>query len=97
MTVQETSRLAYAQSVHHNLGERQHEVYEAFKSVSHSLTNSEIAEYLNKPINTITPRVFELRSYGLVMEDKKRTCSVTGRTAIAWMLADEEMPEILVI
>lgn len=90
MAVQETSRLSYAQDVFPVLGERQHEVYEAIRTASQSLTNSEIAHILNKPINTITPRVFELRGMQLVSEDKKRSCSITGRTAIAWKLTGKE-------
>lgn len=85
MAVQETSRIAYAQDVFPTLGDRQHEVYEILKTAQ-SLTNSEISVLLDKPINTITPRVFELRHLGLVKEDKKRFCSITGRTAIAWKL-----------
>jgi hypothetical protein len=38
----------------------------------------------HRPINTITPRVFELRQIGLVEEVGKRKCRVTDRTAIAW-------------
>lgn len=72
MTVQTTSRLSYARDVFPNLGDRQHEVYEAIRTASHSLTNSEIAQYLGNAINTVTPRVFELRGMGLVVEDTKR-------------------------
>src|SRR3954470_9313503 len=97
MTVQSTSRLSYARDAFPVLGDRQHEVYEAIRNASGSLTNSEIAEAIGNPINTVTPRVFELRGLGLVKEDIRRSCSITGRTAIAWTMADQDMPEILVI
>lgn len=91
MTVQNTSKLSYARDVFPTLGDRQHEVYEAIRTASHGLTNSEIADKLGNPINTITPRVFELRGMGLVVEDIKRACSITGRRAIAWKLPKEEI------
>ena len=48
------------------------------------MTNSEIAASLHAPINTITPRVWELRRLGLVVEACRRECRVTGRRCIAW-------------
>ena len=41
---------------------------------------------LGLPINQITPRTNELVKMGLVVEDKKRSCDVSGRKAIAWMV-----------
>lgn len=82
---QETSRIAYAQNVIPTLGTRQLTVYEALKS-RENFTNSELAGYLDWSINTVTPRVHELRKMKLVEEDYKRPCRVTGRTAIAWKI-----------
>ena len=44
------------------------------------------------PINTITPRIFELRQKGLVVEHEKRKCTITGHPAIAWRV--KNMDEI---
>jgi hypothetical protein len=41
----------------------------------------------HRPINRVTPRVFELREIGLVEEVGKRKCHDTGGTAIAWKAA----------
>lgn len=83
MTVASTSINAYRTEVLPSLGERQKCVYEELTK-AHDLTNSELASRLNWPINTITPRVHELRKEGLVIEETKRKCRVTGRTVSAW-------------
>lgn len=49
-------------------------------------TNSELSEYLNWPINTVTPRIHELRKKDLVQFSEKRVCKITGRMVIAWKL-----------
>jgi len=84
--VQDTSRIAYHSDAIPTLPDRQKCVYDELLHAE-NLTNSEIASRLNWPINTVTPRVFELREAKLVVEDRKRPCRVTGRTAIAWRIA----------
>jgi|25BtaG_2_1085352.scaffolds.fasta_scaffold00534_2 Mn-dependent DtxR family transcriptional regulator len=80
--MQPTSLQAYDE-VKKTLGRRQSFVFIGIDTAG-SVTNSELATQLDWPINTITPRVFELRKMGLVKEDCKRKCTVTGRRAIAW-------------
>ena len=48
------------------------------------MTNNEIARRLGWPINSITPRVFELRSAGDVIDAGKRACTITGIIAHTW-------------
>lgn len=79
---QPTSILAWRREIQPHLGERQEVVLEALKG---DMTNLEIAEKLGVGINTITPRIFELRKMKLVRESHKRKCKISGRTAIAWM------------
>ena len=81
--MQATSLEAYEEVVK-TLGKRQYAVYTTIKHNSTSLTNSEIADALGWSINRVTPRVFELRKQGLVCEDRRRYCDITGRTVIAW-------------
>lgn len=81
--VRDTSIAAYRTDVRPTLSERQKTVYELLEHEI-NLTNSEIAARLDWPINCVTPRVYELRDMGLVIEDGKRHCRVTGRTAYAW-------------
>ena len=83
--MQETSLFAYREQIEPNLGSRQKCVYETLVK-DKNLTNSEIAQRLNWTINTVTPRVYELRKLNLVSEDEKRICRITGRTAIAWRI-----------
>ena len=81
--VQDTSQDTYHREVKPSLGERQQRVYDALQGTE-GLTNSELAVKLNWPINTITPRVYELREAGLVADGGTRKCQVTGRTAHVW-------------
>lgn len=84
--VRDTSLHTYREEVRPSLGERQTVVFGTIGSEPMGLTNSEIASRLNWPINCVTPRVFELRKLGRVVETGKRTCRVTGRTAYAWII-----------
>ena len=81
--MQRTSLEAYTE-VKKTLGRRQIEVLNAF--LGGNATNAELADYLNRPINTITPRTNELVKKGLVKEHSKRWCAVTGHKAIAWIV-----------
>lgn len=82
--VQHTSLQAYFGEVLKDLGRRQAEVLEVF--TRGNFTNAELALELRLPINSITPRVFELREKGLVEEDIVRQCKATGRKAKVWKL-----------
>ncbi len=91
MTMQSTSLEAY-EEVKKTLSKKQITVFNALKQYnSRTFTNTELAECLGWPINTVTPRIFELRQKSLVKEGCKRRCGITHRTAIAWRIkrADE--------
>ena len=89
--IQPTSLEAY-EEVKKSLGRRQARVLIMLDHSPKAMTNSEMARLFDWPINTITPRVFELRQLGLVKEHEKRKCNVTGRTVIAWRV--KSMSEI---
>lgn len=82
--VQFTSLEAYFGEIKPDLGRRQTEVLEMF--TRGSFTNAELAFAMNLPINSITPRVFELRQKGLIVEDCVRKCKSTGRNAKVWKI-----------
>lgn len=82
MNYQETSGMAY-DSVKPDLGKKQKDVLRALEYGPK--TNQEISEWLNLPINTITPRTNELVKKGLVVEDSKKIGN-TGRWAIRWAI-----------
>lgn len=81
------SMLAYL-DVLENLGERQEQVYKAIRDLK-SVNNKMIAAHLNLEINTVVPRVFELREFGIVKEDKKDLCPYTKKLTSYWKVVRE--------
>jgi predicted transcriptional regulator len=75
--VKDTSLLAYAE-VLENLGERQLEVYKALYDLKEA-NNTMISEKLNLSINNITPRINEMRGYGIIRQSKKDICPCTKK------------------
>lgn len=80
--MQSTSLQAH-QDIKKSLGDRQKTVLEAI-SRHENITNKELSRYLCWDVNSVTPRVFELREFDRVKEDCKRICKVSGRKVIAW-------------
>jgi hypothetical protein len=83
--IQQTSVLAY-ETAKERLGEKQQIVYKAIKA-NPDISNGELAHVLGWPINSVTPRVFELTDMMLVTEACRRKDKHTGRTVIAWKAA----------
>lgn len=81
--VSDTSLEAFFSLTPDALGQRQRTVYELLAK-NKPMSNKEIAEILHWPINTITPRVKELRDMGLVVEYGVQKCPKTGRSEILW-------------
>jgi predicted transcriptional regulator len=65
-------------------GDRQKQVYEIIQK-EQPLTNLEVSNFLNLPINCITGRVNELVQMGFI-EKKGKRIQATGREAIVWGL-----------
>lgn len=87
--IQDTSLKAWLNEIAPTLGARQIAILEAFELDQRSdFTNAELSVFLDKPINTVTPRVFELRELGILEESRKRQCTVTRREVHAWRLKD---------
>ena len=85
--IQPTSLHAYNTEIRPTLGARQKTILEAVQEIQNereNATNTEIAKHLNFPINTVTPRVFELRKMGYLTESVTRPCRATGRRAKTW-------------
>lgn len=79
MSVQDTSLEAYY--MYEKIGKMQSKVLDVIINYG-PVTNKEIANIMNKPINTITPRVKELREKGLVYRRGHKV--VEGRRSITW-------------
>ena len=84
MSLQQTSLDAYFE-VTRTLGERHLQVLNCLNELKEA-TNLMIAQSLSLPINSITPRVFELRQRGLVVESYRDTCPISKRKAIFWRI-----------
>ncbi len=54
------------------------------------LTSSEIASRLNRPRDSISPRMKELIDRDLIEERAVRSCSVTGHEKITYFLSGRE-------
>ena len=82
--VTETSLLAF-EDIKKDLGRRQKLVYDCLKIIQPA-TNLMISQYLKLPINSITPRVKELRNLklvGVAFQDRDLN---TGRPSIYWRI-----------
>lgn len=92
MAIQDTSRAAF-RHIQPQLGAKQADVYQKLREATvrgFDLTNAELARLLHWPINTVTPRVFELREQRLIIESDERLCGVTGFRAKAWKVKEEQ-------
>ena len=99
--MQPTSLLAYNSEIRTNLAPKHREIIDILRdNPTMDFTNRELLRELriNDPIreiNSVTPRVYELRGKGKnnpyrdhphIIESQKRECKVTERKAIAWQL-----------
>ena len=94
---QDTSLIAYYGEVMESIAERHKDILRIFgQNFTRDFTNWELAEELKLPINSITPRVYELRGKDknvpvdpdnpILIKTQIRKCTVTGRTAHAWAI-----------
>ena len=81
--IRDTSLLAWADAKR-GISESQNMVLSAIKQIGRPATMREIAEYLNIPINRVTPRIGELRAIRIVRECDKITDPATGRPAYTY-------------
>lgn len=85
-------------SIIDSLPERRREVFYALRSLGKAC-NMDIAEYLNLPINRVTPRVNELVKIGVVVESHRAINPKTDKRVIYWKVKEREeriiQPELL--
>lgn len=98
--MQDTSLTAYYGEVLDSLADKHRQVLRVFaENPAMDFTNAELSRELEWPINTVTPRVYELRGEDrhvpidhdnpLIVKTQRRQCTVTGRSALAWGLNPE--------
>jgi predicted transcriptional regulator len=85
MGYQATSGYALSNIKDIHLAEKQEEVLRVLGYGPYC--NQEISRLLGWPINTVTPRVKELRELGKVEESHRAKYFLTGRTVIFWRVA----------
>jgi len=78
--MQQTSIIAYLQ-LQPELSTRQEQIYKTLQKIGVA-TNKDLSNNTGLPINSITPRILELRKKGLVKAEYYT--QQNGRTAIAW-------------
>jgi len=99
--MQETSLMAFWNEIFPTLAPRHKEIVKIFReNYSMTFTNNELLDQIRlydpvREINSITPRVYELRGKGknnpftlwpFLIKSEVRKCRITERTAIAWQL-----------
>lgn len=82
--IQKTSLEAFA-SIEFELNERQSQVLKAIRDHP-GLSNLSISRFLGLPINSVTPRVKELRDKGLVVFSHYNEDRVTHRRCMCWKI-----------
>ena len=80
--IQQTSVDAYT-GIIPTLGARQDAILRLLQTDG-PLSNKQLSRILGWEINTVTPRVHELRGLGLVIGSGYRTDPATGRKEIVW-------------
>jgi len=91
--IQSTSLEAYY-DIMPSLSKRQNMVYNIIKLYP-GVSNLDISRILCVPINSITPRVYELRMYNLVKFSHKKRDRITGKSCRCWII--QENPDDRVI
>lgn len=86
--VRQTSLEAY-HDIKDSLGERQSEVLKCLQVLGVG-NNRMIAERLGLAINSVTPRVKELRELGLVVEAGRSVCPYSKRRTIFWKVKETD-------
>jgi hypothetical protein len=82
--IRDTSLLVYGE-VLKSLGERQRKVFDVI-SRHPKTSNLEISVLANLPINSVTPRVKELRDLNIVSDAGTKRDSVSGRLVHCWVV-----------
>ena len=80
--VTKNSLLAYAEALE-NINHKQLIVYKALRKLGEA-NNQMLSRSLNWQINSITPRVYELRKMNLIKKSKDAPDQQTGRKTTYW-------------
>ena len=85
--IRQTSLLSY-RDVLPQLSERYQEYLSALRGVGHPATDQEVSRFAGHgDPNYFRPRRNELVKLGMIVEVGKRSCCVSGKTALTWWFA----------
>lgn len=82
--MQTTSLSVYFDTVKPTIGLKQQTIFIALQMSKRPVCNQELSDYLKMPINSITPRILELRTLNKVELAFKAVYPVTGRMVCYW-------------
>lgn len=68
------------------LSVRQKKIFDVINQDINGLTYREIAKKMKMEINSICPRVNEMKNLGLIESKEKRECSITKKLAKVWVI-----------
>lgn len=85
MSVRDTSVAAYKE-IKPDVGEKQALILGTIGRAKRPVNNQEIAKFLKKPINTVTPRTNELVKLGRVELAFKEVYPATNRKVCYWKI-----------
>lgn len=88
MSAAETSKDAFS-DIRKDLGKKQF-VMLLYMSNAGPMTNKEISQRFGLPINEVTPRVHELRHFGIVHHVADKKDPDTGKMAMVWEVFEPE-------
>lgn len=75
------------ESIQDNLPESRRSVLRVIDNASpHGITTYDVAKKLKWPINSVSGRITELNSVGLVMDSGQRGVNPSGKRAILWIV-----------
>lgn len=84
----DTSKAA-AKSV--SVADLEQRVLDALGRHQDGLTTHQLAEYLNIPLVSVSPRMAPLRNKGFVVDSGKRHAGDSGRMSIVWRLVSKTL------
>lgn len=89
MSTRDTSRAVYRNEVVPIIGAKQLTVFNCIASATRPINNQEIADHLEMPINSITPRTNELVALGKVELAFKGVYPKTNRKVCYWRVKND--------
>lgn len=96
MPVQQTSLWAYRKLTLIKKESMYNKIIKFLSETQNAYSNREISELINKPINSITPRVKELRDKGIIINAGTQKDIYTEMTVNTWKLKENWQEHVII-